>query len=246
VEYDIAEILEEREMGQFLKIMQEDFEQRIGSNRFFRITGTPIDLGGVAADLEDGRLIKLLSKPPNPHGRRGGWDARPLPPLQRTALGFENERIEYHHMRFIKNGHLEFWTAIDKYFCWLQDDVEERRAHPRLYPYAVVEHPLSFIRLYRALTDYLRIQSDVIFQMEYLNIQGAILLPYQPESIGFEIPVELIRPLTRNRLVFERKHFPNDFDPDPTALQIVKDLYFEFGYGREQVPFFDESGHSVL
>jgi hypothetical protein len=104
VEYDIAEILEVRETGQFLKMMQEDFEQRIGSNRFFRITGTPVDLGRVAANLEDGTLIKLLSQPPNPHGRRGGWDARPLPPLQRTALGLENARIEYHHMKFINTG----------------------------------------------------------------------------------------------------------------------------------------------
>jgi hypothetical protein len=245
MEYDIAEILEVRETGQFLKMMQDDFEQRIASERFFRITGTPADLGGVAADLEDERLIKLLSQPPNPHGRRGGWDARPLPPLQRTALGFENERIEYHHMKFIKNGHLEFWTAIDHSFCW-QQEAEDMKTHPRLYPYPVVEYPLSFLRLYRALADFLRMDGDIVFQMQYLNIQGAILLPYQPESIGFKIPIEPIRPLTRNRLVFEAKHFRKDFDPDPAALQVVKDLYFEFGYGREQIPFFDETGHSAL
>jgi hypothetical protein len=227
-------------------MMQDDFEQRIGSERFFRITGTPVDLGQAAADLEDERLSKLLSNPPNPHERRGGWNARPLPPLQRNALGFENERIEYHHMKFIKNGHLEFWTAIDKYFRWMQDDDEERKTHPRLYPYAVVEHPLSFIRLYRALADFLHIDSDIVFQMQYLNIQGAILLPYQPESIAFKIPIEPIRPLTRKRLVFEAKHFRKDFEPDPSALQIIQDLYFEFGYGRQQIPFFDEAGQSVL
>ncbi len=245
MEYDIAEILEERQIGQFLKIMQEEFEQRIGSSRFFRITGTPVDLGCVAADLEDKKLVDVLSHPPNPHGRRGGWDARPLPPLQRTALGLENERIEYHHMKFIKNGHLEFWTAIDHFFCW-QQDPEEMQTHPRLYPYPVIEHPLSFVRLYRSLVDYLRIESDIVFQLEYLNIQGAILLPYQPESIGFKTPIEPIKPLTRNRLVFEGKRFPSDLDPDPAALQLIKDVYFEFGYGREQIPFFDGTGHSAL
>lgn len=86
MEYDIAEILEVRETGQFLKMMQDDFERRIGAQRFFRITGTPADLSRIAADLEDERLIKLLSNPPNPHGRMGGWNARPLPPLRRTAL----------------------------------------------------------------------------------------------------------------------------------------------------------------
>ena len=120
------------------------------------------------------------------------------------------------------------------------------KTHPRLYPYPVVEHPLSFARLYRALADYLQIDSEIVFQMEYLNIQGAVLLPYQPESIGFSAPVEPVRPLARNRLVFERKHVPKDFDPDLSALELIQDLYFEFGYGREQIPFFDGTGHSVL
>src|ERR1039458_10169496 len=77
------------------------------------------------------RCAELLEKPPNPHGRSGGWDVRPLPPLKRTALGFENQRIEFHHMKFVKNGHLEFWTAIDQYFCWQQDPAE-MKIHPRL------------------------------------------------------------------------------------------------------------------
>jgi len=92
-------------------------------------------------------------------------------------------------MKFVKNGHLEFWTAIDEYFCWQQDPAE-MNIHPRLYPYSVVEHPLSFLRLYRALVDFLQIHSDILFQMQYLNVKGAILLPYQPESIGFKNPFE--------------------------------------------------------
>ncbi len=245
MKYDIAEVLETREASELRKMMQEDFEQRIGQERSFRITATPADLGEVSADLDDNRLIKILLQPPNPHGRQGGWDAKPLPPLQRTSWGFENERIDFHHMKFIKNGHLEFWTGIDKYFCW-QQDVQEMKERPRLYPYPVVEHPLSFVRLYRAVVDFLNIESDITFQMEYLNIQGAILLPYQPESIAFMVPMEPIKPLGRNLLLFEPKRFQRNFDPDPTALDIIKDVYYEFGYGREQIPFFDQSGHSTL
>lgn len=243
--YDIAEILEVRDATELRKMMQQEFEERIGQDRFFRITATPADLGEISADLDDPQLLKCLSQPPNPHGRRGGWDAKPLPPLERTSWGFENERISYHHMKFIKNGHLEFWTAIDHFFCW-QQDAEEMKEQPRLYPYPVVEHPLSFVRLYRALADLLNLGSGVIFQMEYLNIQGAILLPYQPESIGFEVPIEPIKPLGRNRLLFEPKRVEKSFDPDPTALVLVKDMYHEFGYGREHIPFFDQTGHSSL
>ena len=160
-------------------------------------------------------------------------------------MGFENERIEFHHAKFIKNGHLEFWTAIDESFCWQQDPLEMTK-HPRFYPYAVVEYPLSFVRQYRAIADLLKIDCDIIFQMQYLNVQGAILLPYQPESIGFMIPMHPVKPLSRNRLLFPPKRFPKAFDPDPAALEIVKDLYHEFGYTREHIPFFDESGHSSL
>jgi len=77
-------------------------------------------------------------------------------------------------------------------------------------------------------------------------LKGAILLPYQPESIAFQHPFEPVRPLEDNRLVFEKKRFPENFDPDPSALEIIKELYYTFGYGREHIPFFDTTGHSNL
>ncbi len=245
MEYDISELLEVHEAEQFRKMMQDIFEAEIGSERYFRMSATPTELGRVSADLEQSDLLNLLEKPPNPHGRWSGWDVRPLPPLRRNALGFENERIDFHHMKFIKNGHLEFWTAIDHSFCWRQD-AEEMKQHPRLYPYAVVEHPVSFFRLYRALGELLKIDCQILFQMQYLNVKGAILLPYQPESIGFMYPLEPVRPLERSRLLFPPKRFARDFDPDPSALQVIRDLYHEFGYRREHIPFFDETDHCKL
>jgi len=245
MEYDIAEILDVRQTAPFLRMMQEIFEERIGTQRFFRITATPVDLGQTSADLENPALLALLMDPPNPHGRPVGWSTKPLPPLKRTSTGFENERVDYHHLKFIMNGHLEFWTAINGYFCWQQDPTDMKE-HPRLYPYAVVEHPLSFVRLYRALADLLDIRGEITFQMQYLNVHGAILLPYTPESIGFIMPMEPVKPLQRNRLVFPAKRFAEGFDPDRTALEIVKDLYYEFGYNREHIPFFDQAGQSIL
>ena len=242
---DIAEILEIKDVAEFLAIMQEDFEARIGTKRFFRITATPVSLGNVSANLEDKRILELLDNPPNPHSRYAGWDVKPLPPLKRNALGFENYRVDFHHLKLVKNGHLEFWTAIDHYFCWQQAE-KEMEVHPRLYPYAVVEHPVSFVRLYRALGDLLGVQCDVLFQLQYLNVRGAILIPYQPDSIGFIAPMESVTPLAKDRLVFEKKRRKADFDPDPTALEIILDLYYEFGYSREHVPFFDESGQCDL
>lgn len=245
MKYDIADILEIKDAAKFLAIMQDEFEAKVGVRRFFRITATPVALGDVSVNLEDTRILQLLENPPNPHKRFAGWDVRPLPPLKRNALGFENERIDFHHLKLVKNGHLEFWTAVDHSFCWQQAE-KEMEAHPRLYPYAVVEHPVSFVRLYRAIVDLLGVQGEIIFQMQYLNVRDAILLPYRPESIGFIHPLELVTPLRKDRLVFERKRRNTDFDPDSTALEIILDLYYEFGYSREHVPFFDESGQCEL
>jgi hypothetical protein len=206
-------------------------------NPFFRITATPADLAEISADLNDSKLRQLLTSPP---GRNDGWNVKPLPPLKRNVLGFENDRIDFHHLKFISNGHLEFWTAVDHYFCWNQDE-KSFKEHPRLYPYAVVEHPVSFCRLYRELAMLLGLKSNVVFQMQYLNVRGSILLPYQPESIGFMHPMEAIKPLDRARLVFPRKTVSANFEPDAVALGLIEDLYLEFGYERKHIPFFDSS-----
>jgi hypothetical protein len=241
VTYDIAEILELRDPDQFLKVMQNEFEAKVGKKPFFRITGTPTNLGEISASLSDRELLQLLERPP---GRDSGWTVRPLPPLRRNALGFENDRIDFQHMKFIRNGHIEFWTAIDHYFCWQQDEASFNH-RPRLYPYPVVEYPVSFCRLYKQLITHLNIHSHITFQMQYINIKGVILLPYRPDSIGFMHPMDPIKPADRDRLVFPKQTVSPAFDPDVTALQLVEDLYYEFGYAREHIPFFDPGGHAT-
>ena len=238
MEYDIAEILEIRDLDQFLKVMQSEFETRIGVQSFFRLTGTPSDLK-VLASPSDRTLIEILQAPP---GRESGWTVKPLPPLRRNALGFENDRVDFHHLKFIRNGHLEFWTRIDESFAWNQDEASFRR-NPRLYPYPVVEYPLTFCRLYKRLTEHLSIRSSVVFQMQYVNVRGVVLLPYRPESIGFMDPMQTIKPADRSRLVFPKHYLPHNYDPDQAALELVQELYYEFGYAREHIPFFDQTGH---
>lgn len=243
--YDIADILEVRDLSRFLAMMQEEFEETIGSRRFFRITATSHDLGQVSADVDSIDLRQVLENPPNPNGRFSGWVVKPLGGLRRTALGLQNERFDYHHLRFIRNGHLEFWTEVDENFCWRQD-AESLKKNPRLYPYAVVEYPVSFVRLYQVLQSFLNLKVRVTFQMQYLNIRGAILLPYQPESISFQHPVDPVIPFDKDRLLFPKKDFPHDYEPDPVALELIKDLYNAFGFGREHIPFFDQTGHCKL
>lgn len=82
--------------------------------------------------------------------------------------------------------------------------------------------------------------------MQYINVKDVVLPPYRPDSFGFTHPMEPVKPLSKNRLVFPKLQVEPGFDPDPTALELIQDLYFEFGYNREQIPFFDNTGHSEL
>lgn len=66
MKYDIAEVLEIKDVAQFLAIMQEDFEARVGLRRSFRITATPVSLGDVSANLDDKRISGAFGEPPKP------------------------------------------------------------------------------------------------------------------------------------------------------------------------------------
>ena len=46
--------------------------------------------------------------------------------------------------------------------------------------------------------------------------------------------------------VGNRKRAMTYDDPDPTALELIKELYFAFGYDRKHIPFFDATGHCRL
>jgi len=140
-------------------------------------------------------------------------------------------------MVILSSGQLLTVTSAGK-------DERSFQEHPRLYPYPVVEYPVSFCRIYKRLANLLGIKSEVIFQMQYVGVKGVLLLPYRPESIGFNHLMEPVKPLDKQRIVFEKIRVPNDFDPDPTALRMIQDLYFEFGYERRHIPFFDLAGHA--
>jgi hypothetical protein len=213
--------------------LRRDFSNRSGQNRFFRLVAIPTVLQDYAAKIGEASIQQLLL---NSIGRRDGWTTRASPPIRRTRFGYESENIEFHHVRLLNNGALEFSTAIDQYFCWRQppDSIEK---HPRLYPYAVVEFPLSFCRQYLQIVSLLRVTSDVIFQMEYHNIEGAILLPFRPESVGYALPLEPVRAWDKKNLILKPQTAAYPFVPEEVTYSMLLDLYHSFGYEERHVPF---------
>jgi hypothetical protein len=218
--------------------LRRDFTNTIGNNRFFRLVAIPKVLEDRAAKLVDAGVQQLLR---DSIGRRSGWTTRALPPLRRTPSGIETEKVDYHHVRLLNNGALEFSTAIDQEFCW-QQPVESMEKHPRLYPYPVVEFPVSFCREYFQLTNLLGITSEITFEMEYRNIEGAILLPYRPESLGFAMLMDPVNPWNKTNLILRPHAAANPFVPEEVAFSMVLDLYHSFGYEERHIPFRTQDG----
>jgi hypothetical protein len=149
-------------------------------------------------------------------------------------------------IRLHRNGTLEFNCSYDSgMFCWGQEEEAIKKA-PSLYPYAVVELPVSFLRLAREIYNHIKVEGSFYYAAEYLNLRGAILKPYAPNAFGFLIPLGGITPYKNQNFKYGPKKLENRFAPDQCAFDSVKYFYESFGYSRQQIPFFDDMGNCSL
>jgi hypothetical protein len=213
----------------------------IGNERFFRLAAVPDapHPGFVPLDTEE--LVRLLRHPPGQ--RQNGWNMESILEVERRSWGIRRGRPDFRRLSVYSNGLVEFRTAIDHSFCWRQSE-EAFARRPEIYPYPVVEYPVTFLRMVKAIYELAGYAGDAHWQMQYLNIRGVTLRPYAPSQVGYDF-ADHVRP-------FEEAHFsrtsdlPAGFDPDSHALSVILDFYRDFGYSREQVPFFDSDDRFTL
>ena len=158
-----------------------------------------------------------------------------------SLTGVELGIKEYRYLEVFDNGHLEFWTPLDDHFCWKQSE-EERRVRPRLYPYPVVEYPVSFLRLAAALLGSAGYSEEVLIQLEYRNASGYILPPGQPEHFDFDSPLDPSTPFAGRHLLVGPIRVPGTFKPHEVAFDLLKVVYQGFGVEVGGIPFRDSDG----
>jgi len=222
------------------------FKEAADGKRFLRLTITPEDLRKDLVDLEREHIHDLLINPPGQ--RQNGWNAKsPDPFLRSDSLGLRSSDESLQYGRFItlmRNGHFEFWKAIDTTLCWRQDDVEYQK-QPRLYPHAITEYPVSFLRLSKLVYQHLKVSCGFKWRMIYWNLRGCTLLPYHPDAVGYHTAYGHT-PVYADQHFVRDAQLTNDFAPDVEALGLIRELYLGFGYTRQHVPFFDENGRFQL
>jgi hypothetical protein len=204
---------------------------------------TPRDLSANRINTAD-QSLRLMIWWPTVGQRPEGWNVRVggnNNQIVADALGLRSEHLTLNEtdipfIRLMRSGHLEFWVPIGTLtLCWNQPE-NESQIRPRLWPTAVCEYPVSFLRFAKELYRRLDIDSQLIWRMEYRNLRGCALLPYSPGGVVFEPPH-----------IFEYDHFSPrertleaDFVADQSALEMLCDFYQAFGYESKHIPFFAE------
>ena len=222
------------------EVLRERFENEVGETPFLWLGATPVAPRQRLIAVDDPEILSMLSTPPG--SRRSGWNMAGLDHSRRWSLtGVELGIKEYRYLEVFDNGHLEFWTPLDDRFCRKQSE-EERRVRPRLYPYPVVEYPVSFLRLAAALLGSAGYSEEVLIQLEYRNASGYILPPGQPEHFDFDSPLDPSTPFAGRHLLVGPIRVPGTFKPDEVAFDLLKVVYQGFGVEVGGIPFRDSDG----
>lgn len=222
-----------------LRSSRDSFLREITSTPYFRIAACVQETSGDLLDTDDENLRSLLRRPPG--SRSDGWIVRPDPEPTPSLEGISNPRDSWHYLSCERRAVLEFGTPIDDTFCW-QQPAKERAKSPRLYPYAVVEYPVSFLRLWHALlAKFVPSLTGSVVHLEFLNCAGCHLRPGHPGSIAYRSEnLYPLRPWREPHLELPFRNLPIDFEPDFEAYELACRIYAAFGFEREAVPLFDK------
>lgn len=225
----------------FRNTSRDIIKQMIDGEATFRIAVTPKPLTGQEYKIYENEIVSLLKNPPNQ--RYGGWNLEGLDTISSRGFGVVGGEEKYKVIYLYKNGHLDFYTTIESgWFTWQQEEKEAEK-NPWLWPYAVCEYPISFLRLAKNLWDRLGIVGGIC-EMNYFNIKGCILRPGHPNSFAFR----------RHSNTWQREDdfiALEDFSKlekiDVIGFNLIKQFYFSFGYTETKcVPFFDDDKNFII
>ncbi len=202
-----------------------------------------------ALDVQDDYLKQLMTDPSVSGNRRDGWS---------VVHSYGQERQLAQDSVTTATGARRFLRVDDKGRVYAQAPLEtlfHGGEGTDIYPYALMEQPVSILRLTSHLLDRFADEKprQVLCDIAFLGIQGWKLKPYSPRSAGWE------RSAHNQQHVFETgddlvREKPFEFDsavlrsnPDECAYAIVRWIYQSFGFEEDKIPFeFDRESKRLL
>jgi hypothetical protein len=213
-----------------------EFERETRDKTMFYIGITPSPL--FADEINPAEFDHLIKDPPE--SRLYGWNMANLAkerrdlPKQSSSWGHP----AYNALTLLSNGHMNFKAIVNRQFFWPQPE-EEWKIQGRFSPYALIEYPISFLRLYKQLLAETKANPQKFFiKLSLRNIGGTVIAPGHPLSAFFDAPGTRSKP-------FHSQHLPLQetskapLEPETVGYELVKQLYQAFGLQESDIPFFD-------
>jgi hypothetical protein len=212
------------------------FREEVQKRPAFYLSATPVVLRERAVDVDRPAARRLLHDAPG--YRPGGWMvASRFAEVERFAEGlrYRDRGLNVGQLELLENGHLAYRVSLGESFYWGLPR-EEWIRQPRLFPGAVLEYPLTFLLLYRAICDQSSLEGQFYVRLEYRNI-GGHRLPPGPVTEFFDvfgIQQPIAAPHISEVLTVER-----DFQPHRIAWELAGRVYNSFGLTIDDVPYWN-------
>ena len=214
-----------------------EIQSGIGKEKKFILSATPIPLREEIIDTDDEVLRKLFLHSENE--RSSGWNMLFGYECKPSFGGIEKgsnsgDRV----LKLLHNGYLEFTALVNESFSWGIHDTNEES--PRFNVYGVLEYPVSFIRLLKAISERFGLPKVYWIRMAYLNCGEFRLRPYSMKSVGHMFGDDEHKTNLDN---WEYLKYIGEFkqNDDNEAFSLIKAFYNKFNFDAKHIPYFGSS-----
>ena len=203
---------------------QKETEMPTGNIPTYRLTCKPKQVQSGRIDTSDLHLRAILTE--TDHLRPHGFGFRGVREISSTPTGIKGSGV-YSELEVIleEDGYFELRCPLESaLFQWRRRE----SGYPNenwLYPYAVVELPISFLRTARRVYDHAGNSSDTEIQQQFRSLKGFLLVDGHPGNPLFG---ENVRRFEEKDLIGETYVEPPGFSPEQVAEKLILEVYNSF------------------
>ena len=230
--------LEQQGVRDLLHLMKLRFEEAISDEPYYRILAVPTTLNSDAVSTQEEEIHTILRNPPNI--RRTGFGFIGVERIEHSSEGIKGIDVWGYELVILRNGFIELRLPLsNEHFQWFKEERGFSTHLNWLYPYAVCEYPVTFMRLVQTIYLMSGITSSIVVQQEYRNLSGFLLVGRHPSNPLFGRIAEHQQMYTQSDAIGQRWTIDPGFVPDHVAYDLVKKIYASFGLDKELIPLFD-------
>jgi len=211
------------------EIALKNFHNSIQKKPYFFIFALPLNPTR-KLDLDSNEVQQLLFNPPD--ARHRGWNVKmDNTKIRRIMNGIQKSIEGLKTLKLLENGYMELSVPLNEYFCWGQN-AEEFKKQPLLNAFAVIEYPLSFLKLYKNLIKLFDIHDDILLNFCYINTKGYIIYPTSRD--GMQWFDDDLKP-TNDENISKTITMPFDYNPDLVNYELIDWLFSAFGLPQHYI-----------